>query len=599
MKTSFFWGLLTLTLCFTGCSGVFIDKLHSNKDNPATYDNIISQEVVIGDELIYGDEYSFENVYKAILGEIDETTRSISYARSASSEAMSFELCEDDIIEMVYFSVQPSTVDSLKLVNEKMGFLNPFELDRDIVQACDPDKLIFKTTEIQDIENVENCVNFETKYYYIVTKTVADEISSILESFCIIEDFEVLTENAIERISVVCQDYSEEYDYNSRGIFSELWSGIKKTAQTVANAVSTATQTVVDFIIKPYEISGTLIYTYDNQTLPAYGVNVKNVTICGNNYVTDNTGKFNLGSRTDSAGLCFIWLDYENDACKLTNFLGVTASTLVKTALPSYLQNVTITSNSDYANAKMAIYSDMYSRYKNEAERHSNIPKAIVWTTELGNGTSSSPAFHYRGASLLPDIILTGVTADSKNNAKSKLLTLHHEYTHFLHCTYTKNKNNFWDNVVLSEIGCTIANATVEWINEWFNQNLNTGFVNFYNFKNPYVYFAENYAEWYSLVGFYGKGVVGKNNNPKYASGLHTSTHPDFYNQRIFAELVKIIGSVDEFVNVIDNYDVTTFNELYKALITEYPLLKTKINNAFQSYYIQEGSKTGNLIDFQ
>ena len=29
MKTSFFWGLLTLTLCFTGCSGVFIDKLHS------------------------------------------------------------------------------------------------------------------------------------------------------------------------------------------------------------------------------------------------------------------------------------------------------------------------------------------------------------------------------------------------------------------------------------------------------------------------------------------------------------------------------------------------------------------------------------------
>ena len=261
MKTSFFWGLLTLTLCFTGCSGVFIDKLHSNKDNPATYDNIISQEVVIGDELIYGDEYSFENVYKAILGEIDETTRSISYARSASSEAMSFELCEDDIIEMVYFSVQPSTVDSLKLVNEKMGFLNPFELDRDIVQACDPDKLIFKTTEIQDIENVENCVNFETKYYYIVTKTVADEISSILESFCIIEDFEVLTENAIERISVVCQDYSEEYDYNSRGIFSKLWRGIKKTAQTVANAVSTATQTVVDLIIKPYEISGTLTYT--------------------------------------------------------------------------------------------------------------------------------------------------------------------------------------------------------------------------------------------------------------------------------------------------------------------------------------------------
>lgn len=126
--------------------------------------------------------------------------------------------------------------------------------------------------------------------------------------------------------------------------------------------MSTVTKTVIDFIVKPYEISGTLKYTYNNYTLPAYGVNVKNVIICGQNYVTDINGKFNLGSRTDSAGLCFIWLDYENDACKLTNFLGVTASTLVKTALPSYLQNVTIISNSDYANAKMAICSDMYSR---------------------------------------------------------------------------------------------------------------------------------------------------------------------------------------------------------------------------------------------
>lgn len=78
---------------------------------------------------------------------------------------------------MVYFSVHPSTVDSLKMINKKMGYLNPVELDKDIVQACDPDKLIFMTTEIEDIENIEYYVNFDAKYYYIVTKEIADEMS--------------------------------------------------------------------------------------------------------------------------------------------------------------------------------------------------------------------------------------------------------------------------------------------------------------------------------------------------------------------------------------------------------------------------------------
>ena len=416
MKKSFILVLLTFTLVFTGCTVGVVDNLHSDRDDLTAYDNIISQEVVIGDELIYGSEFSFENVYEAILGEIDNTARSVNSSRSAYSDENYFELTEDDIIEMVYFSVQPSSVDSLKLINKKMGFLNPVELDKDIIQACDPDILIFKTTEIDDTENIENYVNFETKYYYIITKDVADEMSLILENFSVIEDFEMISETAIQRISDVCHEYSEEYDYDSRGIFANIWGGIKNAAKTVANAVSTITKTVVDFIIKPYEISGTLKYTYNNQTLPAYGINVKNVTIGGNNYVTNIDGKFNLGSRTDSAGLCFIWLDYENEACKLTNFLGVTASTLVKTALPSYLQNVTITSSSDYANAKMAICSDMYSRYNDESKRHSNIPQAVVWTTELGNGTSSAPTFHYRGANLLPDIILTGVTASSEKN---------------------------------------------------------------------------------------------------------------------------------------------------------------------------------------
>ncbi len=599
MKKKFILGVLAISLVFTGCTVGFLEKICPDEDNPSPYNNNVSQEVVIGDELIYGDEYSFENVYKAILGEVEESARSISNSRSAASEDEKFELCEDDVIEMVYFSVHPSTVDSLKLINEKMGYLNPFQLDRDIVQACDPDKLIFKTTEIECTENIEEYVNFETKYYYIETKAVADELSLILEDFCVIENFEILSENAIERITEVCQEYSENYDCSSRGVFSNFWKGIKKAAQTVANAISTAAQTVIDFITKPYEISGTLVFKYDEKELPAYGVKLYNEVVHGKEYVTDNNGKFNLGSRKDSEGLCFIRLDYENDACKLTNFLGVTASTLVKTALPSCLQNVTITTTSDYANAKMAICSDMYSRYKNESERHSDIPQAVVWTTELGTGTSSAPTFHYRGLDLLPDIILTGVTSSSSNYANTKLKILHHEYTHFLHCVYTNNKNNFWENIVFSEIGCTISNVTVQWINEWFNQNLDTGFVGSYNFNNPYVYFAENYAEWYSLVGLYGKGMIEYSSDSDKGSGLKVTNRSAFYNQQIFAELVAIIGSVDTFVNCIDNYDVTTFDELYKALITEYPDLKTEINDAFHNNYKQEGTKIGNVIDYQ
>lgn len=116
------------------------------------------------------------------------------------------------------------------MINKKMGYLNPVELDKDIVQACDPDKLIFMTTEIEDIENIEYYVNFDTKYYYIVTKEIADEMSLILEDFNVIEEFEMITEEAIERISAICQDYSEECDSNSRGIFARLWSGIKSAA---------------------------------------------------------------------------------------------------------------------------------------------------------------------------------------------------------------------------------------------------------------------------------------------------------------------------------------------------------------------------------
>ena len=151
MKKSFILVLLTFTLVFTGCTVGVVDNLHSDRDDLPAYDNIISQEVVIGDELIYGSEFSFENVYEAILGEIDNTARSVNSSRSAYSDENYFELTEDDIIEMVYFSVQPSSVDSLKLINKKMGFLNPVELDKDIIQACDPKLRYLVNTKILQV----------------------------------------------------------------------------------------------------------------------------------------------------------------------------------------------------------------------------------------------------------------------------------------------------------------------------------------------------------------------------------------------------------------------------------------------------------------
>lgn len=446
----------------------------------------------------------------------------------------------------------------------------------------------------------------------------------MLEGFEVIEEFEMLTEEAFAKIAEECQDFVElSESESSRGFFKKVWKGIKTAAKTVANAASTAAKTVVDFLVKPYTISGKVCYEYNGILKPAYGVKVNNVTIGGHKQETDIDGAFNLGTRTDSEGLCFLWLNYENEACKLSNFLGVTASTLIKTALPSYLQNVKITSNSDYANAKMAICSDMLSRYKDESTRHSNIPQAVVWTTEFGDGTSSAPSFHLRGVSLLPDIILTGVTAKKDKRAENKLRILHHEYTHFLHCVYAENKNCFWDDVVFSEIGCTIATATVDFINNKFGSNISTGYDGMYNFENPYVYFAENYAEWYSLVGFYGKGIIGKDISEKENSenskkdsneesieqylgtGIYISGDSDFYNQDIFAALVVLFNSngytdfADIIVNIVDQYDVTTFNELYSSLIRQYPSLRTEINNTFKNYYIEKGNKDGNVIIYQ
>lgn len=260
----------------------------------------------------------------------------------------------------------------------------------------------------------------------------------------------------------------------------------------------------------------------------------------------------------------------------------------------------------------------MYNRYIDESKRHSNIPKALVWTTDHWKGTSSAPSFYLRGCIVLPDIILTGVTAKADNKSLNRLQVLHHEYTHFLHCVYTENKNNFWDNVVVSEIGCTIANVTVDLINNLFNTNLSTRYEKFYDFENPYVYFAENYAEWYSSVGCYNKGIIGKYLKSYLGDGLRNSNHKNFNNQNIFIEIVKFLNLVDgienvddknnkkvsttnadNIVNIVDKYDVTTFNEFYCALVKEYPNLKNETNKTFQTFYNTKGSKDGNVIVYQ
>ena len=588
-------GVLFTGILLTSCT-IFNDY------SKETVNEVVPQEVIIGDELIYGESFSFQNVYDAILGELEETAitcRNARNARNAVANPEPFEFEDSDFVEMVYFSVHPTTSDSIKLINEKMGYLNPVELDKDIIQACDAEKLIFTKTDISEEDDIEDCINFDTKYYYIVTKTVASEMSGILEGFNVIEEFEVLTEDALEKVLEECQDEVALYDNDeARGIFSKIWNGIKSVAKTVANAISTVANSVVDFLVKPYNISGEVNYTYNNIQKHAYGVIVSNVTIGGKEQRTDVNGKFDLGSRTDSAGLCFLWLNYENRACKLSNFLGITAATLVKTALPSYLQNVTITTTSDYANAKMAICSDMLSRYDDESKRHPNIPQAVVWTTEFGNGTSSAPSFHVRGLTILPDIILTGVTADINKSAKEKLRIMHHEYTHFLHCFYAENKDYFWDDVVLSEIGCTIANATVDLINLIFNSDFSTGYTGSYNFENPHVYFAENYAEWYSLVGCYGKGILFK--DIEKGSGEIIGSTKIFKNQNIFSVIIKLLkncgyeNSSDIIVSIIDKYNVTTFKELYMSLIKEFPSLKTEIDKAFiDNYNSPNGTKDG------
>ena len=146
-------------------SSFFIIACNNVDYTNETADDVISQEVVIGDELIYGESFSFQNVYEAILGELEDTTTTCRNARNLDVERKEFEFEDSDLVEMVYFSVQPTSSDSIKLINEKMGYLNPVELNKDILQACDAEKIIFTKTDISDEDNIEDYIDFTTKYY--------------------------------------------------------------------------------------------------------------------------------------------------------------------------------------------------------------------------------------------------------------------------------------------------------------------------------------------------------------------------------------------------------------------------------------------------
>lgn len=175
----------------------------------------------------------------------------------------------------------------------------------------------------------------------------------------------------------------------------------------------------------------------------------------------------------------------------------------------------------------------------------------------------------------------------NQNNTEM-LQLLHHEYTHFLHNKYAGNKNNFWTNVVLSETGCTISNKAIEIVNKILGTSYSTSYVSFYDFKNQYVTFTENLAEWYSYVGFsrgtYGKkkGIIEKG----YEEGASI-----YDNTCVFVNLINTVLSCDSIISLIDKYNIITFQELYDALIKDYPSKKSVIQNVFKTYYVSYGNE--------
>ena len=131
--------LILLILCgFISCKNHFmiIDEKESNNENEI-------QEIVIGDEIIYGEEFSFQEVYDEAFEELEEASRQIS-ARTAYEVTEISELSDEDFEQYVYFSVLPTSMNAIEKIKEHLGYLNPVEMDKEIIQACNPEKIILK-----------------------------------------------------------------------------------------------------------------------------------------------------------------------------------------------------------------------------------------------------------------------------------------------------------------------------------------------------------------------------------------------------------------------------------------------------------------------
>lgn len=491
-------------------------------------------EVVIGDEMIYGKEFSFSSLY--------------------TSQARAAAVPEENMIEMAYFSVCPTSADSVMLVNDTFGYLNPAEMNKEIIQTCDADTIVFKKDVSGQIENYnpDDLLNLGIKYYYIDTKENVENYKELLENLEVIEEFSMPEEEVLETSD-------EESVESARWIFSKVFS--------------------------KYSIRGKVYYNIEGCELPAYGLKISREGNYKSN--TDINGNFSLGSKRNCWGLCWIYANYENSACTLSNVLNITASTLLKVDWPSKLTNVTIKADSGYAKTKMAVCNELLTRYNEETKTHGRIPQARVWTTQAGNGISSAPCFQYLLGIKLPDIFLSNCSRASYNN----LCTLHHEYTHYLHNVYCENKNNFWNSVIFSEIGSTLSNISVDLVNAIFsNADFEKKYPTGYDFSNKYVCFTENLAEWYSYHGL-SKGPFGKKANLG-LTARDINRLNIYVNQGVFKNLIyQNICSATDIILLIDKYDITTFNDFYKILLRIYPTRKTTIVNTFKSYYIPYGNE--------
>ncbi|MBQ8681196.1 MAG: hypothetical protein IJ530_15800 [Treponema sp.] len=509
MKKLKFLGVAVVALvAFAGCNNIVRSDVAENDVSSAN-------EVIIGDEVIYGDSFSLNRVF------------------TEPARAAGFE--DEELDTMVYFSVCPTKAEAVHLINDTMGYLNPIEMNREILQTCDSESLIFKDdTEITETTDADDMFRLGIKYYYVETKDFAESVKDTFENYEVLDEFYMPKVNELEEDPILEKD--------SPGA-RWLWD--------------------------KFEVCGTIKYAISGKTIPAYGIKVRRTF--GDQTTTDKNGYFSIGKR--AKGLyCWLWADYYNDACSLSNVAGINASTMLKSGFPKALQNVTIRAESEYATAKLAICNELFTRYENEKKLHSvNIPKAIVWTTQAGNGTSSAPCFKLRKENSAPDIFISGC----KDNTYKLIQIIHHEYMHYLHVIYTGNKNNFWDNVVNSEINSSIRAKLSQFIGK---------FQPYYDFSNQYVCFTENLAEWYNYEGLKnGPCAVEPPISKRYGSSYRNVSLFNYIK-----DSVKISSS--DIIKLIDDYDIVTFQEFYNALIRKYPSKKSVIQSCFRDKYVSYGN---------